>query len=129
MARAPRKTVPASSSIIRTAAPIRSSLSSKAAVQVETIFGKQRYRAEDYMVIPRSMTPGSCPIRIEEEDYLILESSGPVRIPKRYLNTEGQIKMGAPYSERDFHGPTELNTINKEKDTEILIKAARAGPA
>ncbi len=25
--------------------------------------------------------------------------------------------MGSPYSERDFHGPTELNTIDKEEDT------------
>src|SRR5205807_7170997 len=57
-----------------------------------------------------------------EEDYLILESTGPVRIPKRYLNQEGQIKMGAPYSERDFHGPSELNVIDKEEDTEILVK-------
>ncbi len=53
---------------------------------------------------------------------MILESAGPVRIPKRYLNQEGQIKMGAPYSERDFHAPTELNTIDKEEDTEILVK-------
>ena len=89
---------------------------------VETIFGKQRYRAEDYIVIPRGITYRLVPDKIEEEDYLILESSGPVRIPKRYLNQEGQIKMGAPYSERDFHGPTELNAIDKEEDTEILVK-------
>src|SRR5438046_5399058 len=30
--------------------------------------------------------------------------------------------MGSPYSERDLHGPTELNTIDKEGDTEILVK-------
>ena len=53
---------------------------------------------------------------------MILESTGPVRIPKRYLNSEGQIKMGSPYSERDFHGPTELNVIDEESDTEILVK-------
>jgi len=40
-----------------------------------------------------------------------------VRIPKRYLNQEGQIKMGAPYSERDFHGPTELNYKSTRKRT------------
>ena len=73
---------------------------------VETMFGKQRYRAEDYIVIPRGITYRLVPDKVEEEDYLILESAGPVRIPKRYLNQEGQIKMGAPYSERDFHGPS-----------------------
>src|SRR5437773_11256514 len=38
------------------------------------------------------------------------------------MNGEGQIKMGSPYSERDVHAPTELNTIDKEEDTEILLK-------
>ncbi len=79
---------------------------------VETMFGKQRYRAEDYIVIPRGITYRLVPDKVEEEDYLILESTGPVRIPKRYMNGEGQIKMGSPYSERDFHGPSELNTVD-----------------
>src|SRR6478672_8191383 len=87
---------------------------------IESVFGQQRYRAEDYIVIPRGITYRLVPDNVEEEDYLILESTGPVRIPKRYLNSEGQIKMGSPYSERDFHGPTELNPIDKEEDTEIL---------
>src|SRR4030095_5903463 len=34
----------------------------------------------------------------------------------------GQIKMGSPYSERDLHGPTEALTIDKDEDTEILVK-------
>ncbi len=94
---------------------------------LETVFGKQRYRAEDYIVVPRGITYRLVPDKVEEEDYLILESTGPVRIPKRYLNQEGQIKMGAPYSERDFHGPNELNTIDREEDTEILVKRQRRG--
>ena len=65
---------------------------------VETVFGKLPYRAEDYIVIPRGITYRLVPDKVEEEDYLILESAGPVRIPQRYLNHEGQIKMGAPYS-------------------------------
>ena len=84
--------------------------------------GKLRYRAEDYIVIPRGITYRLVPDKVEEEDYLILESAGPVRIPKRYLNREGQIKMGAPYSERDFHGPTEILTIDKEEDVDVLVK-------
>ena len=89
---------------------------------LESVFGKQRYRAEDYIVIPRGITYKLVPDNVEEEDYLILESVGPVRIPQRYVNKEGQIKMGSPYSERDLHGPTELNTTDKEGDTEILVK-------
>src|SRR5262249_57592107 len=72
--------------------------------------------------IPRGITYRLVPERVEEEDYLILESVGPVRIPQRYLNKEGQIKMGSPYSERDLHGPTEALAIDKDEDTEILVK-------
>ena len=89
---------------------------------LETVFGKLPYRAEDYIVIPRGITYRLVPDKIEEEDYLILESVGPVRIPQRYLNHEGQIKMGAPYSERDFHAPTEMITIDKEEDVDVLVK-------
>src|SRR5882762_178936 len=80
---------------------------------MESVFGKLPYRAEDYIVIPRGITYRLVPDRVEEEDYLILESVGPVRIPQRYLNHEGQIKMGSPYSERDFHGPAEIITVHQ----------------
>src|SRR5438034_153431 len=89
---------------------------------MESVFGKLPYRAEDYIVIPRGITYRLVPDKVEEEDYLILESVGPVRIPQRYLNHEGQIKMGAPYSERDLHAPTELITIDKEEDVDVLVK-------
>src|ERR1700745_1416109 len=89
---------------------------------LESVFGKQRYRSEDYIVIPRGITYRLVPDQVEEEDYLILESVGPVRIPQRYLNHEGQIKMGAPYSERDLHGPTEIITIDREEDVDVLVK-------
>src|SRR2546430_10684401 len=89
---------------------------------LESIFGRQRYRAEDYIVIPRGITYRIVPDKVEEEDYLILESAGPVRIPQRYLNHEGQIKMGAPYSERDLHAQSELLTIDIEADVDVLVK-------
>jgi len=89
---------------------------------LESPFGKLPYRAEDYIVIPRGITYRLVPNDPKEEDYLILESNGPVRIPRRYLNHEGQIKMGSPYSERDFHAPTELITIDSGEDVEILVK-------
>src|SRR5437016_6079587 len=41
---------------------------------LESVFGKQRYRAEDYIVIPRGITYRLVPDKVEEEDYLVLES-------------------------------------------------------
>jgi homogentisate 1,2-dioxygenase len=89
---------------------------------LETNFGRLRYRQDDYIVIPRGTIYRLVPDDIAKEDYLILESAHPVRLPARYLHPEGQIRMGAPYSERDFHGPTELVPNETEGDFAILLK-------
>lgn len=89
---------------------------------LETNFGRLRYRQDDYIVIPRGTIYRLVPDDIAQEDYLILESAHPVRIPARYLHPEGQIRLGAPYSERDFHGPTELDPHEEEGDFAILLK-------
>jgi homogentisate 1,2-dioxygenase len=51
-----------------------------------------------------------------------VESTGDVRIPPRYLNPDGQLRLGAPYYERDFHGPCEIGVVDREQDTTVLIK-------
>jgi homogentisate 1,2-dioxygenase len=89
---------------------------------VETPYGTVPYRDLDYVVIPRGTTYRIVADDIKREDYLILESVGPVRIPTNYMNPDGQIKLGAPYYERDFHGPSELVTVDKEGDIEVIVK-------
>jgi homogentisate 1,2-dioxygenase len=89
---------------------------------LESQFGRLRYRQDDYIVIPRGTIYRLVPDDIAKEDYLILESAHPVRIPSRYRHPEGQIRMGSPYSERDFHGPTEVIAEDKEGDFAVLVK-------
>jgi homogentisate 1,2-dioxygenase len=89
---------------------------------LESNFGRLRYRQDDYLVIPRGTIYRLVPDDIAQEDYLILESAHPVRIPARYLHAEGQIRMGAPYSERDFHGPTALTPREDEGEFAVLTK-------
>jgi len=89
---------------------------------LESNFGRLRYRADDYVVIPRGTIYRLVPDDVAQEDYLVLESSHPVRIPARYLQPEGQIRMGAPYSERDFHGPSELAPDDAEGAYAVLLK-------
>ena len=88
----------------------------------ESQYGRLPYRDLDYIVVPRGTTYRFIPEDIRREDYLILEAHGQYRIPPTYLNPDGQLKMGAPYYERDLHGPTELLTIDEEKDTDVLVK-------
>lgn len=89
---------------------------------LETPFGVQPYRAEDYIVIPRGTTYRLVSDDVMKEDHLVLESAGPVRLPHRYYNPDGQLMLGAPYSERDFHGPRGVLVIDKEEETEVLVK-------
>jgi homogentisate 1,2-dioxygenase len=87
-----------------------------------SMFGVLPFRAFDYVVIPHCTTyrldfePGTQP------DLLVIEAANNVVIPPKYLNADGQIRLGAPYSERDFHGPRELAVVDREEDTPVLVK-------
>jgi homogentisate 1,2-dioxygenase len=85
------------------------------------MFGVLPFRPYDYVVIPHCTT-----YRLDfdagtQPDLLVIEASNNVVLPPRYLNPDGQIKLGAPYAERDFHGPREPLVIDRE-DTTVLIK-------
>jgi homogentisate 1,2-dioxygenase len=89
---------------------------------LSTMFGVLPFKPFDYLVIPHCTT-----YRLDfdagvQPDLLIVESSNNVTLPPRYLNPEGQIRLGAPYSERDFHGPREPLVIDREQDVTVLIK-------
>ena len=92
---------------------------------LRTMFGPLPFRPFDYVVIPRCTTyrlefdPGAPP------DLLVIEATGQLTVPARYLNPDGQIKLGAPYSERDLHGPREVEPIDREEDVTVLIRDGR----
>ncbi len=87
-----------------------------------TTFGRLPYKRGDYVVMPRTAVYEMIPDDPAEEDYLILESYSPVCVPPRYQNAQGQMMMGAPYSERDFHGPVELSPVDEEVETAVITK-------
>jgi homogentisate 1,2-dioxygenase len=92
---------------------------------LHTMFGPLPVRDFDYVVIPRCTT-----YRLEFEpacqpDLLVIEAAGNISIPGKYLNADGQLKLGAPYSERDLHGPREVAPIDLEQETTVLIKDGR----
>lgn len=92
---------------------------------LHTLFGPLPFRECDYVVIPRCTTyrmefDSSSGVRAP--DLLIVEAAGNVNIPERYLNPEGQLRLGAPYYERDFHGPTAIHCEDREQETTVLIR-------
>ncbi len=74
--------------------------------ELESVFGRLVADAGDYVVIPRATTHrwvvngSDAPVRA-----FILESTGHIGPPNRYLTPTGQLHEGAPYSERDLRPP------------------------
>lgn len=89
---------------------------------LHSMFGPLPFKPFDYIVIPRCTTYRLDFDSVDQADLLYFEATGNVGIPPRYLNPDGQIRMGAPYYERDFHGPTEINAIDREQDVTVMIK-------
>jgi homogentisate 1,2-dioxygenase len=92
---------------------------------LHTMFGPLPFRPYDYVVIPHCTT-----YRLEFEagaqpDLLVIEAAGNITIPGRYLNPDGQLRLGAPFSERDLQGPQDVNIVDREQDTSVLIKDGR----
>jgi homogentisate 1,2-dioxygenase len=89
---------------------------------LHTMLGLLPFKPYDYIVIPHCTTyrlefdPGG------QADFLYVEAAGNVNIPPKYLNPDGQIRLGAPYSERDLHGPRETHVIDRDTDAPVLIK-------
>ncbi|MFY9719326.1 MAG: homogentisate 1,2-dioxygenase [Candidatus Cybelea sp.] len=86
---------------------------------LESQFGQLAYRAHDYIVVPTGTTyrilPDS-PTRI-----LVHESTGTVRIPRKYRNEFGQLEEQAPYYDRDFRAPVLQPPIERRGEFEVRV--------
>jgi homogentisate 1,2-dioxygenase len=87
-----------------------------------SMFGVLPFKPFDYILIPHCTT-----YRLDfdpevQPDLLVIEASNNVVVPPRYLNPDGQIRLGAPFAERDLHAPTETVVYDREQDTTVLIK-------
>ena len=87
---------------------------------LETTFGNLSYRDGDYVMIPRGTTYRFVPEG--EQRHLVFESPGLITIPRRYRNEYGQLLEGAPYSNRDIHPPTELQTIREQGEFVVKVR-------
>lgn len=90
--------------------------------RLRSMFGTLPFRPYDYIVIPRCTTYDISFDDIGAADLLVIEGRGTLEVPPRYLNPDGQIRLGAPYSERDFHGPATLDTIDSPQQVSVLVK-------
>jgi homogentisate 1,2-dioxygenase len=87
---------------------------------IETQYGDLPFVPGDYVVIHRGILHR---YRIAKPArFVVFESRGYVRPPRRYLNDYGQIVEGAPYSERDIKVPRDLKTYDEKGDFSVVVK-------
>ena len=90
---------------------------------VESMFGRLEFHEGDYVVIPRGVIYKT---RFETDDnrMFVVESYGPVDIPKPFRNQYGQLVEDAPYYERDFRLPEFVEPVDKVGEFPIRIRLA-----
>ena len=88
---------------------------------LETVFGSLPFREHDYVVIPRGTTYR---FTLDEtpQTWLVFHTPGEIETPSRYRNRYGQLLEGAPYSQRDFHPPQELETHRDDGEFELIVR-------
>jgi homogentisate 1,2-dioxygenase len=90
---------------------------------LESVFGDLPFGEGDYLVIHRGILHRyKFDLTKDQPRLVVFESRGHVRWPKRYRNEFGQLKEGAPYSERDIRVPRVLNTHDEMGDFKLLVK-------
>ncbi|WP_028479412.1 homogentisate 1,2-dioxygenase [Nocardia sp. CNY236] len=93
---------------------------------VETVFGPLTAHQGDHVLIPRATTHRWLPTGPEPLRAYVIEATGHITPPKRYLSRFGQLLEHAPYCERDLRGPTETST-STGTDVEVLVKHRPGG--
>ncbi len=100
---------------------------------LRTAFGDVRFRANDYVFVPRGM-PHRFVLSEQTEDksqkvlpqyWFSMELNGGLHIPKQWRNEVGQLRMDAPYSHRDFTRPEFRGPLD-EGIREIVVKRGGA---
>ena len=88
---------------------------------LKSIFGTISFEYGDYLVIPRGVI---YQLEFDSEDNRILyaESFHPIYTPKRYRNWFGQLLESAPYCERDYKLPENLQTHDELGEFVLKIK-------
>ncbi len=88
---------------------------------LRTMLGRIPFNYGDYLVIPRGMI---YQIDFDTADNCIfyVESFSPIYTPKRYRNHFGQMQEHAPFCERDYVLPSELETHDETGDFHMKIR-------
>lgn len=88
---------------------------------LKTLYGDIPFEYGDYLVIPRGVIY-QMHFNTESNRIFITESFSPIRPPKRYINSFGQLLEHSPYCERDIKLPQLTQTHDELGDFLVMIK-------
>ena len=86
---------------------------------LRTQLGDLTFAQGDYVLVPRGMIHRFLPQG--EQHWLWFQLAGGLHIPKQWRNEVGQLRMDAPYSERDFKRP-QLRAPFDENIRELVVR-------
>jgi homogentisate 1,2-dioxygenase len=89
---------------------------------LRTMFGRVPFRERDYVVIPRGTTHAFELPEGEEQFWMCFHTPGELETPARYRNRYGQLLEHAPFSQRDFHPPGELETYDESGSFPVTVR-------
>ena len=89
-----------------------------------TQYGEIEFGYGDYLLIPRG-TIYQIHFDTPDNRLFIVECFSPIRYPKRYISTNGQLLENAPFCERDIRKPKNLTT--KDEAGDFVIKTKKKG--
>ncbi len=90
--------------------------------RIESPFGALEVGEGDYVIVPTSVVYRIVPDG--EIRTLVIEATGHIGPPKRYLSVRGQFLEHAPYCERDLRGPGEPLLV-EDRDVEVYVQHRR----
>jgi homogentisate 1,2-dioxygenase len=90
----------------------------------ESTFGALDAAAGDYVIIPTSVIHRIVPTGHEPLRTLVIEATGHIGPPKRYLSVRGQFLEHSPYCERDLRGPASPLLVDGT-DVEVYVQHRR----
>src|SRR5690349_17199820 len=91
--------------------------------RIESVFGAIEVGAGDYAIIPTSVIHRIVPLDGLVRT-LVIEATGHIGPPKRYLSVRGQLLEAAPYCERDLRAPSSV-LLADGTDVDVYVQHRR----
>jgi homogentisate 1,2-dioxygenase len=88
---------------------------------LNTMYGKLPFSYGDHLIIPRGVVY-QLDFKTDNNRLFIVESFGPYRFPKKYVNDNGQLLEHSPFCERDIRKPEKLVTHDEKGDFVVMVK-------